>query len=340
MRRVVRLTPLVALSCSRFKLILSSCWRQVLSRAVVGLVGGARFTGLTIAFVISPAVSVHSAIIEEFNWRQSGVGRHGRPWIMTNHDFCRELSSPSWRVGDNISILNPPPKINAPLPLVSQQDIANRNYGTRTHHWTLCSDVRSLNVRTIKSFSENIRIVKVRSDFILLEYPISSSLTFSCRGSAVVKEYRDEMPVGDDTAPSTVGMVKRFQAHEGSNSILQRSPSNDSGIFSGLKLSIHDTCLPIRNLKLASSDDQQANGYNGAHGGGYALHPVRNLWLVTFGSLFIMFAAIPAALITTWGGSTGRHWLDDGWLGVGLFIAGLLGLVLAARADLVGGWWM
>lgn len=105
-------------------------------------------------------------------------------------------------------------------------------------------------------------------------------------------------------------------------------------------LAIRDNRLPVGNLKLESGDDQQKDANEGAYSGRDALHPIGNLWLVTFGSLFILFAAPPVALIGGLTGGTGRWWLDNGWCGVILALMGLLGLVLAARADLVGGWWM
>lgn len=107
-----------------------------------------------------------------------------------------------------------------------------------------------------------------------------------------------------------------------------------------IRLPAHDSSLPISNANLEHSGSQKTDGDNGTYSRRDTLHPVRDLWLVTFGSLFATFADIPIACAGQWVGGTGQRLLDDGWLGVAGLLGGLLRLVLAAQAGLIGDWWM
>ena len=96
--------------------------------------------------------------------------------------------------------------------------------------------------------------------------------------------------------------------------------------------------LLIHNLSLTLSNKEQPGGNEQRSEGGPSLYPVRYLWPVTLGSLFIMLAAVPITLIESLWRSTGWRWLDRGYCGIALLFFGATLFVLAARADVLSGW--
>lgn len=124
---------------------------------------------------------------------------------------------------------------------------------------------------------------------------------------------------------------------------LSIKPSSWNGGSGYSKLTSHQFGLLFVCSKLLTSNIEQPKSGQEGNGGRNGLYPVRDLrpitflWVVTFGSMGLMIVGVPLALA---GGSRRdvSKWFWGEVAGYVLLVTGAIGLVLAARADILGHW--